>query len=397
MVDFSLTQKQVELQKLFRDFGEKHIKPVAMEIDKNPDPEKAFPVSLFEKGFEIGLQKTCIPEKYGGLGLDCLTHVLVWEELAAADIGYAISFQAHNLAVAHMLNLGTEEQREIFSKPIAEGGLAVISAVETNVGAAVAVLDPLNFAWETTAVKDGDDWVLNGQKTYGSNAGIPLTKWICFLVRTDMEQAGIPAHSAFLVWPDTPGLTVGKNYDKMGHRMAYTPSIGLKDVRVPNSQLVGEKAGFSLEPPPRTTTADNFLNVAAMAMGLARTIYDESVAFAKNRVTGGKPMIQHQMVASRLANMFIEMEAARAMLWKAAWISDTQPQTDQKMVVATKVMCSDMVARISREGMQVFGGHGYTKDMLMEKLYRDAKGPEIYEGANDSLRVALGQFIEWGI
>ena len=397
MVDFSLNQKQIEMQALARDFSERHIKPVAMEIDKISDPEKVFPVSLFEKSFEIGLQKTCIPEKYGGLGLDCLAHVLVWEELAAADIGFAISLQAHNLAVAQMLNLGTEEQRERFTKPIVEGGLAVISAVEANAGAAVAVLDPFNFAWETNAVKDGDFWVLNGRKTYCSNAGTPLTKWIHFLVRTDMAQTGIPAHSGFLVWADTPGLTVGNNYDKMGHRMAYTPSIELKEVRVPNSQLVGEQAGFPMDPPPRTTTADNFLNVAAMAMGLARAIYEESVAFSKNRVTSGKPMIQHQIVASKLANMFIEMEAARAMLWKAAWISDTQPQTDQKMVIATKVMVSDMVARISREGLQIFGGHGYTKDTLIEKLYRDAKGPEIYEGANDSLRVSLGQFIEWGM
>lgn len=397
MVDFSLTQKQIEMQELARDFGEKHVKPVAMEIDKISDPEKAFPVHLFEKTFEIGLQKTCIPEKYGGLGLDCLTHVLMFEELAACDIGFTISLQAHNLAVAQMLNLGTEEQRETFTKPIIEGGLAVISAVEANVGAAVAVLDPLDFAWETNAVKNGDIWVLNGQKTYCTNAGTPLTRWIHFLVRTDMTQAGIPAHSGFLVWADTPGLTVGKNYDKMGHRMAYTPSIELKEVHVPNSQLVGEKAGFPMDPPPRITTADNFLNVAAMSLGLARAIYEESLTFAKHRVTSGKPMIQHQVVATKLANMFIEIEAARAMLWKAAWISDTQPQTDQKMVMATKVMCADMVARISREGLQIFGGLGYTKDTLIEKLYRDAKAPEIYEGANDSLRVALGQFIDWGV
>jgi alkylation response protein AidB-like acyl-CoA dehydrogenase len=397
MVDFSLTQKQIEMQEMARDFSQNHIKPVAMEIDKISDPEKAFPVNLFEKGFEIGLQKTCIPEKYGGLGLDCLTHVIIWEELAAADIGFAISLQAHNLAVAHTMNMGTEEQRETFSKPIVEGGLAVISAVEANAGAAVAVLDPFNFVWETNATKDGDVWVLNGRKTFCTNAGTPLAKWICFLVRTDMTQAGMPAHSGFLVWPDTPGLKIGKNYDKMGHRMAYTPSIELEDVRVPKSQLVGEKAGFSMDLPPRITTADNFLNVAAMALGLTRAIYEESLAFAKNRVTNGKPMIQHQVVAIKLADMFIEMEAARAMLWKTAWISDTQPHTDQKMVIATKVLCSDMVARISREGLQIFGGHGYTKDTLIEKLYRDAKAPEIYEGANDSLRVSLGQFIEWGM
>lgn len=397
MVDFSLTQKQIEMQELARDFSEKHIKPVAMEIDKISDPEKSFPVSLFEKSFEIGLQKTCIPEKYGGLGLDCLTHVVMCEELSAADIGFAISLQAHSLAVALMLNLGTEEQRETFSKPIVEGGLAVISAVEANAGAAVPVLDPLNFAWETKATKNGDNWVLNGQKTYCTNAGTPLTKWIHFLVRTDMAQAGMPAHSGFLVWADTPGLKVGKNYDKMGHRMAYTPSIELEEVSVPNSQLVGEKTGFPMDPPPRITSVDNFLSVAAMALGLARAIYDESLAFAKQRVASGKPMIQHQVVATKLANMFIEMEAARAMLWKAAWISDTQPQGDRKLSIATKVMCADMVARISREGLQIFGGHGYTKDALIEKLYRDAKAPEIYEGANDSLRVSLGQFIDWGM
>ena len=397
MVDLSLTQKQLEMQKLARDFGEKYIKPVAMKIDKISDPQKAFPVSLFEKSFDVGLQRTCIPEKYGGLGLDCLTHVVMFEELSAADIGLAISLQAHNLAVAQMLNLGTEEQRETFTKPIVKGGLAVIACVEANTGAATALLDPINFTWETHATKDGDNWVLNGQKTYCTNAGTPLAKWIHILVRTDMTQLGMPANSGFLVWADTPGLKVGKNYDKMGHRMAYTPSIELEDVRVPNSQLVGEKPGFPVDPPPRITSVDNFLNVAAMALGLARAIYEESLAFAKQRVVSGKPMIQHQVLAIKLANMFIEMEAARAMLWKGAWISDTEPQGDRKFSVATKVMCADMVARISREGLQIFGGHGYTKDSLIEKLYRDAKAPEIYEGANDSLRVSLGQFINWGV
>lgn len=397
MVEFSLTQKQIEMQRLARDFSEKHIKPAAMKIDNIADPEKAFPVNLFEKSFEIGLQKTCIPQEYGGLGLDCLTHVVMCEELSAADIGFTISIQAHNLAVALTLNLGTEEQREIFTKPIVDGGLAVVSAVEPNAGAAVPVLDPFNFAFETTAVKNGDHWVLNGQKTYCTNAGTPLAKWIFFLVRTDMQQIGVAAHSAFLIWADTPGLMVGKNYDKMGHRMAYTPSIELKEVRVPNNQLVGEKPGFSFFGFPRITTIDNYLSVAAMALGLARSIYEESLAFAKRRVTGGKPMIQHQAVATKLANMFIEIEASRAMLWKAAWISDTQPQSDLKLSIGTKVMCADMVARISREGVQIFGGLGYTKETLIEKLYRDAKGPEIYEGANESLRLALGQFIDWGM
>ena len=397
MIDFTLTQKQLEMQKLAREFAEKEIKPYAMGWDKISDPEKTFQVELFEKSFELGFQKTCIPEKYGGLGLDCLTHVVMWEEFAAADIGFAISLQAHLLALALMLNLGTEEQREIFSKPIVDGGLAVLSGVETNAGGATIALEPLNFSWETNARKEGDEWILNGRKNFSTNAGTPLAKWIYFLVRTDMEQVGMPAHSGIIVWPDTPGMVVGKNPDKMGHRMAYTPSIDLKNVKVPNNQLVGEKTGLPMDQPERTTTADNYLTVAAMGVGLSRAIYEESLNFVKNRNTNGKPMIQHQMVSAKIADMYIAIESARALLWKAAWVTDNQPQPDQKLLLAAKVMCTDMAARISRDGLQLFGGYGYTKDALIEKLYRDAKAPEIYEGANESLRIALGQYIDWGI
>jgi len=396
-MDISLTQKQVEMQALARDFGEKHIKPVSLEIDKISDPQKSFPVSLFEKGFDIGLQSMSIPKEYGGLGLDCLTHVLMFEELAAADIGFAISFQAHNLAVALVLNGGTEEQRENFIKPIVEGGLAAIASVETNTPSAATLLDPMNFTWETHASQDSDKWVINGQKVFGSNAGTPLAKWILITARTDMTQVGMSANSQFLIWPNTPGVTVGKNYDKMGHRMAYTPTIDFENVCVSNSHVLGGgPLSLSAEPRPRLTTADNFLNVAAMCVGLARTIYDEALAFAQKRVTNGKPMIEHQAVALKLANMFIEVEAARAFLWRVACMSDTQPHIDYKLPIATKVFCSDMVARISRDGLQIFGGHGYLKDTLIEKLYRDAKAPEIYEGANDSLRITITQFINWG-
>ena len=396
-MDISLTQKQMEMQALARDFGEKHIKPVSMGIDKISDPQKAFPTSLFRKGLDIGLQSMCIPKEYGGLGLDCLTHVLVFEELAAADIGFAISFQAHNLAVAQVINGGTEEQRANFIKPIVEGGLATIASVEANTPSAATMLDPINFTWETNATRDGDNWVINGQKVFGSNAGTPLSKWILMSVRTDMTQVGTPANSMFLIWPNTPGVKVGKNYDKMGHRMAYTPTIDLENVRVPNSQVLGGKAlSLTAVPAPRLTTADNFLNVAAMCVGLARAIYDEARAFAQKRVTNGKPMIEHQAVALKLANMFIEIEAARALLWKAACMGDTQPRMNYKFSMSTKVFCSDMVARVSRDGLQIFGGRGYLKDTLIEKLYRDAKAPEMYEGANDSLRITITQLINMG-
>ena len=397
-MDMSLTQKQMEMQALARDFGEKHIKPVSMGIDKISDPQKAFPTSLFRKGLDIGLQSMCIPKEYGGLGLDCLTHVLVFEELAAADIGFAISFQAHNVAVAQMLNMGTEEQRKNFTQPIVKGGLATIASVEANTPSAAALLDPMNFTWETQAIQDGDHWVINGQKIFGSNAGTPLSRWIQITARTDMTQVGMQANSLFLIQSNTPGVKVGNNYDKMGHRMAYTPTIDFENVRVPNSQLLGGKAlSLSGEPPPRQTTANNFLNVAAMCVGLARAIYEEARAFAQKRVTNGKPMIEHQAVAMKLANMFIEIEAARALVWKVACMSDSQPHISYTLPTVAKVFCSDMVARVSRDGLQLFGGRGYLKDTLIEKLYRDAKAPEMYEGANDSLRITVTQLINWGM
>lgn len=397
-MDISLTQRQLEMQMLAHDFGEQQIKPVAMAIDQIPDPQQAFPVSLMTKALDIGFQSMCIPKEYGGLGLDCLTHALMFEEFGAADIGFALSLQAHNLALALLLNSGTEAQRAQFLKPIVDGGLAAIASVEPNTPSAATLLDPKNFTWDTQAVRDGDDWIINGQKVFGSNAGTSLNKWILITARTDMTQVGMPANSLFLIWPDTPGVKVGNNYDKLGHRMAYTPTIDFENVRVPHSQLLGGKSiSLSGERQPRLTTADNYVNVAAQSVGLARAIYGEALAFAQTRVTNGKPMAEHQAVALKLANMYIEIEAARALLWRVACMSDSQPQMDRKLPIATKVFCSDMVANISRDGLQIFGGRGYRKDTLIEKLYRDAKGPEIYEGANDSLRITIAQLINWGL
>ena len=397
MVDFTLTGKQREIQQSVREFCDREIRPFAMERDQNPDPDAVFDADLFQKGFELGLQKSCIPTRFGGLGLDCLTHTLIWEELGAADAGFAVSMQAHAWAVTMLLNLGTAAQCETFLKPIVDGGLAVISAVEPDTGAAVAIYDPLGFEFQSTARPDGDEWVLDGFKTYAGNAGTPLTKWIMFLVRTDTEQSGMSAHSNFLVYPDAPGLEVGKNADKMGHRTAYTPSIRLNDVRVSANHLVGETTGMPQPPKPRQSTADSFLVVGAIGIGLARAIYAEAVDFAKQRKAAGKPMIQHQMISARLADMYIGIEAARSLLWRAAWVTDNQPQSDLKLSLAAKVACTDVAARISRDGLQMFGGYGYTKGALIEKLYRDAKAPELYEGANESLRIGLGQYIDWGI
>ncbi|MGI9286978.1 MAG: acyl-CoA dehydrogenase family protein [Pseudomonadales bacterium] len=397
MVDFTLTEQQLEWQQKAREFGANELRPLAMQRDQNPDPEQAFDVELYQKGLALGLQKTCIPKKFDGLGLDCLTHTLIWEELGAAEAGFAVSMQAQAWAITMLLNMGTQQQCETWLKPIVDGGLAVISAVEPETGAAVPMYDPMNFAFKTTAHRDGDDWVLNGYKTFAGNAGTPLTSWLYILARTDDKQTGMPAHSFFLVEPDNPGLKVGNNMDKMGHRTAHTPPLTLVDLRVPSSALVGGVTGMPQPPGARQSTADSFLVVGAIGLGIARALYEEALKFTQQRQAAGKPMIQHQMITARLADMYIAIEGARALLWKAAWFTDNNPQSDTKLSLAAKVTCTDAAARISRDALQLFGGYGYTKEALIEKLYRDAKAPEWYEGANESLRIALGQYIDWGV
>jgi acyl-CoA dehydrogenase len=245
MVDFTLTEEQAAMQKMARDFAQKEIKPVAVVRDKIADPKEAFPLDLFKKSFALGFHKTCIPVKYGGLGLDCLTHVIMWEELAAADAGFCVSLEGHVTCLAFMTNAATEEQREIWLRAVTEGegGLVAVATCEPNVGSSWPMDDPLTYAFETTARLKGNEWVLNGNKNFCTNGGTPILKWYVIEARADMTKTGVDSHADFLVWPDTPGLTVGKSADKMGQRLSYNAELFLDDLRVPQSHLVGGKIG----------------------------------------------------------------------------------------------------------------------------------------------------------
>jgi len=402
VVDFTLTEQQLAMQKMARDFAEREIKPVAMEREKIPDPKEAFPVDLFKKSFELDLHKTCIPAKYGGLGLDCLTHVIIWEELAAADAGFCVSYEGHVTTLTFMMNIATEEQREVFLRAVTEGegGLVAIATTEPNVGPGWPIDDPFNYVMETTARLEGDEYVLNGNKSFCTNGGTPITKWYDIQARTDMTKPGVEAHSSFLVWPDTPGLTLGKSADKMGQRLSYNAELYLDDLRVPKSHILGGRPGVGFDVATRADrlcTLDPWATIGGLSLGLARSAYEAALDYAKRRLILGRPAIQFQLVGAKLADMFIQIEAARALAWKAANYSDTHPQSDLKLTFATKVMTSDTAVKVASEAVQIFGGVGYTKENVVEKIYRDAKVTQIYEVSNELCRLGIAHFLEWGV
>ena len=403
MVDFELTEEQLQMQKLCRDFAKKEIKPLAKEIDRMPDPHKAFPVDLFRKSFELGIQKAVIPTQYGGLGLDCLTHVIMWEELAAGDAGFCVTYEGHVTALAYMLNGSTEEQKHRFLPALTEGegGLIAIAVTEPNTGPGWLFTHPDTVVMQTRAKLDGDNYVLNGNKTFCTNGETPLTKWLIITAQTDTEKTGIESMSHFLVEAGTPGLSCPRMEDKMGQRMSPTCELLIEDMRVPKSNLLGGITGgshtqFGLNN-KRVVTLDPFATIGGLCLGIARSAFEAALDYSKQRIIVHKPSIQYQLVGAKLANMFIEIDAARAMAWKAARYTDAHDQADGKLGYGTKIYCSEVATRCSSEAMQIFGGIGYTKDTEVEKLYRDARVTQIYEGANDILRMNIAQRLEWGI
>jgi len=212
MLDFTLTEEQLMMQKMARDFAEKEVKPIAMARDKMQDPFEAFPADVVKKSFELGFHKMTIPEQYGGLGLDCLTHCLVLEEFAAADAGFALGYDAHAIVASIALENGTEEQRETFVKSLTEGegGWCAAAATEPNTGPSAFFTDHGTVALDTFARREGDEYVINGEKIFCTNAGSPFTKWYRIMARTDKSRTGLESTSVFFVWAGTPGLNVVK-------------------------------------------------------------------------------------------------------------------------------------------------------------------------------------------
>ena len=371
------TTEQKELISLVKEMAENEIKPYVQELDEKGE----CPRELFKYAFDMGLHMLEIPEEYGGTGLSYETTAMIFEELAKVDAGYAITLVTTFVALRNVILSGTPEQAKYFADIIAPGNFAAFALTEPNAGSDVASL-------RGTAYVDGDEYVLNGSKTFITNG--ELASLFIGFFKTD-TQAGSKGISAFIIDRDTPGITIGKHENKMGLRLSNTTDVTFENVRVPVKNRLGEEgSGLKL--------ALNTLNlsrafVATLAVGIMQRALDESVKYAKERKQFNKPIIKFQMVQQLLADMAIKVEASRALVNNTMKLMDNGSLV-QKEGAITKTFVSDCAQEVTSNAVQIFGGYGYSKEYPVEKLMRDVKVFQIFEGANQIQRMTIARELE---
>lgn len=374
-----LTEEQREIQKVARDFALAEIAPYSVAWDR----DAYFEPSLVPKMGALGFLGMMIPEAYDGLGLDTLTYLLALEEIAAVDASVAVMMSVHNsLPTQMLLRWGSEDQKQRYLKPMARGEmLGAFALSEPDAGSDAASL-------RTQAERDGDHWVLNGTKAWVSSG----TKGdvILAMARTDApgDRRGARGISTFIVTPDMPGFRMGKKEDKMGLRASPTVQLVFDNLRVPAANLLGEPGhGFIYA----MQSLDNGrLGIAAQSVGIARAALEHSAAYAAERRQFGKPIKEFQAIQFKLADMATRVSAARALLHAAASAKDRGAHVTQFSSMA-KLMASESAMWVTTQAVQIFGGYGYVKDYPVERLFRDAKVTEIYEGTSEIQRIVIAR------
>jgi acyl-CoA dehydrogenase len=374
-VSFSLTDEQKELRALAREFAEKEIRPLEAECDV----AMRHPVEVIEKAHELGLMNLHVPEEYGGPGLSAFDGMLVGEELYWGCSGIGTSVTANSLGSGPVIGFGSDEQKREWLTPLIEKPiLASFGLSEPGAGSDVASL-------KTTAVRDGDDYILNGSKTFITNAG--YAAWSTIFAKTDKKEM-----SCFVVPMDAPGVTIESHLDKMGQRATDTSAFALQDVRVPAANLIGNEGdGFKIAMATLDATRPG---TAVGAVGVAQAAYEHSVEYAKQRVTFDMPIAMHQGVNFMIADMATEIEAARLLCWQAAWMLDQGYGRKATLYSSfAKRFAADTAMKVTTDAVQVFGGYGYMKEYPVEKLMRDAKLFQIYEGTSQIQRLVIAREI----
>ncbi|HEU5438237.1 MAG TPA: acyl-CoA dehydrogenase family protein [Ktedonobacterales bacterium] len=374
MIDFTLSPEQQEMQALAHDFAEREIRPVAAELDEREE----FPWELVRKAGELGLTTFAFPEDLGGLGItDELTNCIITEELSWGCAGVATVLGGTHLASIPILLAGSDEQKQRLLKPMVErNGLCAMALTEPGAGSDVA-------AMTTTARRDGDDYILNGSKRFITNGGI-ADLYVVF-ASTD-RGAGHRGISAFIVPGDAPGLSGGKKEKKLGIRCSHTGEVNLDDVRVPAANRLGEEgSGFKLA---MTMLDRSRPMVAAIALGIARAAYEYARDYAKERVQFGQPIGNNQAIQFMLADMATKVQAARLMTWWSAKVTETGRPFLYESSMA-KNFASDVAMEVATDAVQIFGGYGYIREYPVEKLFRDAKITQIYEGTNQIQKIVV--------
>ena len=376
MIDFALTDEQQEMRDLAHTFAEEEIRPVAAELDEREE----FPWELVKKAGELGLTSFAFPEEIGGLGItDELTNCIITEELSWGCAGVATVLGATHLASIPMLIAGTDEQKRRLLKPVIErNGLCAMALTEPGAGSDVA-------AMTTTARRDGDSYVLNGAKRFITNGGIADLYVIFATVDRALGHRGV---TAFIVPGDTPGLTGGKKEKKLGIRCSHTGEVLLDDVRVPVENRLGEEgSGFKLA---MTMLDRSRPMIAAIALGIARAAYEYARDYARERVQFGKPIAANQSIQFMLADMATNVQAARLMTWWSAKVTETGRPFLYESSMA-KNFASDVAMEVTNDAVQIYGGYGYIREYPVEKLFRDAKITQIYEGTNQIQKIVVAQ------
>jgi alkylation response protein AidB-like acyl-CoA dehydrogenase len=376
-VDFELTQDQREIQALTRDFARAEIEPYAAEWDR----EHRFPRDLFGKLAGLGLMGACVPEEYGGAGADFLSYVLVLEELSRADAGVGVTVAVHtSAATLPILSFGTDEQRARFVPPLARGEqLGAFALTEAEAGSDAGAL-------RTRAEPHADGWRITGAKqwiTNGRHAGTFL-----LFARTDAQTTGARGISAFVL--DAEHVRVTRDEEKLGLNSSVTNDIVLEAALVGRDRLLHEEnRGFRVA---MTTLDGGRIGIGAQALGIAQAAYDVARRYAAERRAFGHRIADFQAIQHKLADMSMEIDAARLLVYRAAWLkAQGRPHTEEG--AKAKLFASEMARRQTAEAIQILGGYGYTKEFPVERYYRDAKITEIYEGTSEIQRLVIARSI----
>ena len=373
-MNFELSEEQLLIQAMVREFAAAEVAPIAAEIDRN----HRFPEELIPKMGEIGLMGVPFPEEFGGAGADYLSFTIVVEELARVCASTSVIVAAHaGLAAYPIFTYGTPEQKEKYGRSLASGEkLGAFAITEPGAGTDAG-------SGKTTAVLDGDEYVLNGSKIFITNGGYADVYVVTAM--TDRER-GTRGISAFIVEKDTPGFSVGERERKLGIRASSTTPLYFSDCRIPKAALLGKEGkGYLMA---METFDGGRVGVAAQAVGIAQGALDDSIAYAKERVQFGKPIATLQAIQWMIADMATEIDAARLLVYRAAWLKDNGLRFGQEASMA-KLFASEMATRVAGKAIQIHGGYGFTESYPVERHYRDAKITEIYEGTSEVQRMTI--------
>jgi acyl-CoA dehydrogenase len=377
LVDFTLTDEQKDLRELAHDFAEKEIRPVAWDYDR----DSTWPQEIVEKAFEVGLMNVHIPEAYGGPGLDYLSGCLIEEELGWGCSGIGTTLMANGLASAPLLIGASEATKKKYLGMLSEEPkLASFCLTEPDAGSDVSGM-------KTRATRRGDKWAISGSKTFITNGG--HASWYTVYAKTDPD-AGHRGITAFVVDRDAGGVTVDKKEDKLGQRASNTATISFDEVEVPAENMIGEEnKGFKLAMMTLDRTRPA---VSSLAVGIARAAFEFAAEYSKERVQFGVPIAMHQAVAFMIADMATKIEASRLLVWESAVLLD-QGKRNTLVSSHAKRFAADTAMEVTVDAVQVYGGYGFIKDYPVEKLMRDAKIMQLYEGTSQIQRLVIAREI----